>query len=157
MTPAIRAAEAAQVSFTVHPYEHSANAESYGQEAAEMLGVAPERMFKTLVAKVDGRHLVMVLVSVAARLDLKKLAAVAGGKRAEMADPVEAQRATGYILGGISPLAGRKKLPTFLDESVLGQETVYVSAGQRGLQMELSPHDLLGLTGDRTAALTAHG
>jgi Cys-tRNA(Pro)/Cys-tRNA(Cys) deacylase len=155
MTPAINAAEAAQIAFVLHPYEHSANAESFGHEAAEKLGVAPERMFKTLVAKVDGRHLVMVLVPVAARLDVKKLAAVVGGKRAELADPNEAQRATGYVIGGISPLGGRKKLPTFLDESVLGQATVFVSAGQRGLQMELSPHDLVRLTAGRTAALTA--
>jgi Cys-tRNA(Pro)/Cys-tRNA(Cys) deacylase len=155
MTPAIRAAEAAQLAFTLHPYEHSASAESYGQEAAEKLGVAPERMFKTLVAKVDGRHLVMVLVPVAARLDVKKLAAAAGGKRADMAEPAEAQRATGYVLGGISPLGGRKKLPTFLDASIGKHATVHVSAGQRGLQMELSPQDLIRLTGGKLAALTS--
>jgi Cys-tRNA(Pro)/Cys-tRNA(Cys) deacylase len=151
MTPAIRAAEKAEIRFVVHRYNHDPDAESFGLEAAERLGLPPERVFKTLVAQVDGQRLVMAVVPVAARLDLKKLAAVAGGKRAEMADPAAAERATGYVVGGISPLGGRKRLPTLLDSSALGYDAIYVSAGQRGLQMELAPQDLIRLTGATTA------
>lgn len=147
MTPAIRAAEKAQIPFTVHCYDHDPDADSFGLEAAEKLGLSPDRVFKTLIAQVDGQRLVMAVVPVAARLDLKKLAAVIGGKRAEMADPTVAARATGYVIGGISPLGGRKRLPTVLDSSALGYDTIYVSAGQRGLQMELAPPDLIRLTG----------
>jgi Cys-tRNA(Pro)/Cys-tRNA(Cys) deacylase len=157
MTPAIVAAQAARIPFTVHPYEHAADAESFGEEAAEKLGLSPERIFKTLIARVDGKQLVMTVIPVAGRLDLKKLAAHAGGKRAEMATPAEAQRATGYVIGGISPLGGRKKLPLFLDATASGQPTVFVSAGQRGLQMELSPDDLVRLTGAKVVDLRAPG
>src|SRR5947209_15434262 len=138
MTPAVRAAEAARISFSLHRYEHDPAADSFGLEAAEKLGVPPGRVFKTLVARIDGKQLVLAVVPVAGRLDLKRLAAAAGGKRAEMAEPAAAERATGYVLGGISPLGGRKRLPAFLDESVRAHETVLVSAGQRGLQVELS-------------------
>jgi Cys-tRNA(Pro)/Cys-tRNA(Cys) deacylase len=147
MTPAIRALETARVPFTLHRYEHDANADSFGMEAVEKLGLPAERVFKTLIAHVDGKALVMTIIPVAGRLDLKKLAAAAGGKKADMADPAAAERATGYVIGGISPLGGRRRLPTFLDSSALGHATIYVSAGQRGLQMELSPHDLVRLTG----------
>src|SRR5947208_1326681 len=115
MTPAVRAAQAARIPFTLHRYEHDPGADSFGLEAAEKLGVPPERVFKTLVAQVDGKRLVLAIVPVAARLDLKKLAAAAGGKKAQMAEPAAAERATSYVLGGISPLGGRKKLPLFLD------------------------------------------
>jgi Cys-tRNA(Pro)/Cys-tRNA(Cys) deacylase len=153
MTPAVRIAESAGVQFELHRYEHDPGAESFGLEAAEKLGVAPERVFKTLVAKVDAKQLVLAVVPSAARLDLKKLAAALGGKKADMADPAAAERATGYVVGGISPLGGRKKLPTILDESILTFATVYFSAGQRGLQIELAPADLVRLTGATTAAL----
>src|SRR4051794_8481252 len=153
MTPAVRAAEAAEVSFSLRRYEHDPRADSFGLEAAEKLGIPPERVFKTLVARVDARQLVLVVIPVAARLDLKKLADAAGGKRAEMADPAAAERATGYVLGGISPLGGRKKLPTLIDRSALLQTTLLVSAGQRGLQMELAPTDLVRLTAATTAEL----
>lgn len=153
MTPAIRAAESAQIEFSLHRYDHDPKADSFGLEAAEKLGVSPERVFKTLVAQVDGKQLVLCIIPVTARLDLKKLAAAFGGKRADLADPATAERATGYVVGGISPLAGRKKLPTLVDGSVTANETVLVSAGQRGLQIELSPADLLRLTGGRTADL----
>jgi Cys-tRNA(Pro)/Cys-tRNA(Cys) deacylase len=152
MTPAVRAAQATKIAFTLHRYEHDPSADSFGLEAAEKLNVPPERVFKTLVAQI-GKQLVLAVVPVAARLDLKKLAAAAGGKKAQMADPAAAERATGYVLGGISPLGGRKRLPAFLDESMQGQETVLVSAGQRGLQIELSPEDLRNLTGARAAGL----
>jgi Cys-tRNA(Pro)/Cys-tRNA(Cys) deacylase len=151
MTPAVRAAEAAGVEFTLHRYDHDPKADSFGLEAAEKLGVPPERVFKTLVAKVDGKQLVMAILPVADRLDLKKLAAAAGGKKAELAEPAAAERATGYVVGGISPLGGRKRLPTLLDASVARWETVLVSAGQRGLQIELAPQDLTRLT-EATAA-----
>lgn len=155
MTPAVRAAESAGVAFTLHRYEHASDANSFGMEAAEKLGVSPDRLFKTLIAQVDGKQLVMTLVPVAARLDLKRLAALLGGKKAEMASPVAAERATGYVVGGISPLGGRKKLPTYIDATLSAHATVFVSAGQRGLQMELSPQDLLGLTDGVSAELTA--
>jgi Cys-tRNA(Pro)/Cys-tRNA(Cys) deacylase len=154
MTPAVRAAESADISFTLHRYEHDENADAFGLEAAEKLGVAPERMFKTLIAQIDGKQLVMALVPVAARLDLKKFAHLLDGKKADLASPAAAERATGYVVGGISPLGGRKKLPVWIDAGISAHSTVFVSAGQRGLQMELSPQDLLRLTDATLAALT---
>jgi Cys-tRNA(Pro)/Cys-tRNA(Cys) deacylase len=153
MTPAVRVLESAGVAFTLHRYEHSPDADSFGLEAAEKLGVPPERLFKTLVARLDGKQLVLALVPAAARLDLKKLAAAAGVKKADLADPAAAERATGYVLGGISPLGGKRRLPAFVDTSIEGLESVFVSAGQRGLQLELAPADLLRLTSATTAAL----
>jgi Cys-tRNA(Pro)/Cys-tRNA(Cys) deacylase len=154
MTPAIRAAEAAGVVFTLHEYEHDPDADSFGLEAADKLGVPPERMFKTLIARLDGKELVMAIIPVADRLDLKKLAAATGAKKADMADPAAAERATGYVVGGISPLGGRRKLRTIIDASLPGQQRVFVSAGRRGLQMELAAPDLVRLTGATTAAIT---
>ncbi|MEU5755467.1 Cys-tRNA(Pro) deacylase [Streptomyces sp. NPDC047829] len=144
-TPATVALAAAGVAYTVHAYEHDPSHPSYGEEAAEAMGVAPERVFKTLVADVDGA-LTVAVVPVAGQLDLKALAAAVGGKRAAMADPALAERTTGYVRGGISPLGQRKRLPTVLDASASGHETVCVSAGRRGLEVELSPADLAGLT-----------
>jgi Cys-tRNA(Pro)/Cys-tRNA(Cys) deacylase len=154
MTPAIRAAEAAQIEFSLHRYEHDPKAESFGLEAAEKLGVSPQRVFKTLVAQVDGKQLIMAIIPVAERLDLKKLAARAGGKKAELADPIAAERATGYVVGGIGPLGGRKKLPTMLDASAQTFNTIFISAGQRGVQMELLREDLVRLTAATIADLT---
>jgi len=154
MTPAIRAAEAANIAFTLHRYDHDPRAESFGEEAAEKLGLPPERVFKTLVARVDGKELILAVVPVGGRLDLKKLAAAAGGKKADMADPTAAERTTGYVLGGISPIGGRKRLRLFLDDSALGHDTIFVSAGQRGLQMELLPSDLIRLTDGTTAVIS---
>jgi Cys-tRNA(Pro)/Cys-tRNA(Cys) deacylase len=155
MTPAIDAAEDAQVPFSLHRYEHDATADSFGLEAAAKLGVLPERVFKTLVARVDGKRLVLALLPVTSRLDLKRLAAVVGGRKAELADPAVAERATGYVVGGISPLGGRKKLPTLVDASAAQQDTIFVSAGQRGIQMELSPTDLVRVTSATVADLVA--
>jgi Cys-tRNA(Pro)/Cys-tRNA(Cys) deacylase len=146
MTPAVEAARAARVAFEIVEYEHDANAPAYGLEAAEKLGVPAERVFKTLIAKVDGKRLAVGIVPVSAQLDLKALAGALGGRRAEMADPAEAQRATGYVVGGISPLGQRRRQPTALDASALAHETIYVSAGRRGLDMELAPADLVRLT-----------
>ncbi|WP_327730177.1 Cys-tRNA(Pro) deacylase [Streptomyces sp. NBC_00487] len=144
-TPATVALSAAGVEFTVHAYEHDPAHPSYGEEAAEAMGVSPERVFKTLVADVDGA-LVVAVVPVAGSLDLKSLATAVGGKRAAMADPTLAERTTGYVRGGISPLGQRKKLRTVLDVSADAHDTICVSAGRRGLEVELSPQDLLKLT-----------
>src|SRR5262249_12401238 len=145
MTPAIRLLQREQVAFTQHPYEHDDDNSSFGEEAATKLGVDPVRMYKTLVCKADGA-LVMVLVPVSSRLDLKLLARPLGTKKAEMADPGVAERTTGYVVGGITPLGGRKALPVFIDESVSTHQTVFLSAGRRGLQLELAPADLVRLT-----------
>ena len=142
--------------FTLHAYEHDPAAPSYGLEAAAVLGVPPERVFKTLLAEVDGR-LTVAVVPVSGQLDLKALAAAAGGKRAEMADPKVAERVTGYVVGGISPLGGRKPLPTVVDATAEGFATMYVSAGRRGLDVELSAADLVRLTGATVAAIGRPG
>ncbi|MGI8336810.1 Cys-tRNA(Pro) deacylase [Actinomadura scrupuli] len=151
-TPATVAATRAGIEFTLHPYEADPDADSYGEAAADALGIPHEQIFKTLVAEVDGA-LTVAVVPVAATLDLKALAAAAGGKKAQMADPHTAERTTGYVLGGISPLGQRRRLPTVVDASASGLATLYVSAGRRGLQIELSPADLILLTGARTAAI----
>ncbi|MGQ4488769.1 Cys-tRNA(Pro) deacylase [Streptomyces sp. 372A] len=145
-TPATVALTAAGTAFTVHAYDHDPASPSYGEEAAQALGVSPDRVFKTLVADVDGR-LTVAVVPVAGSLDLKALAAAAGGKRATMADPAAAERTTGYVRGGISPLGQRKRLPTILDASARAHATICVSAGRRGLEVELAPEDLAALTG----------
>ncbi|MER7401265.1 Cys-tRNA(Pro) deacylase [Streptomyces sp. NPDC000070] len=144
-TPATVALTAAGVEFTVHSYDHDPSHPSYGEEAAEAMGVSPERVFKTLVADIDGA-LTVAVVPVAGQLDLKALAAAVGGKRATMADPTLAERTTGYVRGGISPLGQRKRLPTVLDASASAHTTICVSAGRRGLEVELAPEDLAKLT-----------
>ncbi|MFC4468162.1 Cys-tRNA(Pro) deacylase [Streptomyces xiangluensis] len=140
-TPATVALTAAGVAYTVHAYEHDPSHPSYGEEAAEAMNVSPDRVFKTLVAEVDG-ELTVAVVPVAGSLDLKALATAVGGKRATMADPAAAERTTGYVRGGISPLGQRKKLRTVLDASASAHHTICVSAGRRGLEVELSPNDL---------------
>jgi Cys-tRNA(Pro)/Cys-tRNA(Cys) deacylase len=149
MTPAVVAARRAGVEFALHEYEHDPQAESYGLEAAERLGVDPARVLKTLVVEQDG-SLAVAIVPVTAQLDLRAL-----GKRAALADRAAAERATGYVLGGISPLGQRRRLPAVLDESALAFATVYVSAGRRGLELELAPADLARLTGARVAAVAS--
>jgi Cys-tRNA(Pro)/Cys-tRNA(Cys) deacylase len=132
----------AGVAFVQRAYEHDPAAASYGLEAAAALGVEPARVFKTLLAEVDGR-LVVGIVPVDRQLDLKALAAAVGGKRAAMADPTVAERATGYVVGGISPVGQKRAHPTVLDASAEGHETILVSGGKRGLDLELAPADLL--------------
>jgi Cys-tRNA(Pro)/Cys-tRNA(Cys) deacylase len=139
-TPATKAARAARIAFAVHEYAHDPRAESYGREAAAALDLEPARVFKTLVVDLDGSFATCV-VPVDAALDLRAL-----GKRAAMADTGRAEKVTGYVAGGISPLAQRKRLPTFVDDSALAHDTIYVSAGRRGLEIELSPRDLVALT-----------
>ncbi|WP_182111571.1 MULTISPECIES: Cys-tRNA(Pro) deacylase [unclassified Actinotalea] len=145
-TPALVALAAAGVPHTAHPYEHDpASDVGYGLEAAQALGVEPERVFKTLMAEVDG-ELTVAVVPVTGRLDLKALAAAVGGKKAVMAEKPAAERATGYVVGGISPLGQRTAHPTVVDETVELFDTVFVSGGRRGLDVELAPADLVRLT-----------
>ena len=151
-TPATVALTRAGIGFTLRAYDHDPAAESYGLEAATALGVEPERVLKTLLVSVDG-NLVVGIVPVSGQLDLKAVASAVGGKRAEMADPKLAERTTGYVVGGISPVGQRKQLPTVLDESALGFDTVLVSGGKRGLDLELSPHDLVRVTAATVAPI----
>lgn len=151
-TPATALLTREDIPFTLHPYAHDPRAEAYGDEAAAALGIDAEQIFKTLIASVDGT-LACAVVPVAGRLDLKAFAAALGGKRAEMADPAAAARATGYVVGGISPIAQKGRLPVVLDETVDLFDTVFVSAGRRGLQVELRPSDLARVTSARTAAI----
>jgi Cys-tRNA(Pro)/Cys-tRNA(Cys) deacylase len=139
-TPATTAARKAGVEHRVHEYAHDPSAASYGMEAAEALGLDPARVFKTLVADLDGT-LTVCIVPVAHELDLRSL-----GKRARLADTAKAERTTGYVAGGISPLGQRRALPTLVDETALEHVTVFVSAGRRGLEIELAPGDLVALT-----------
>jgi Cys-tRNA(Pro)/Cys-tRNA(Cys) deacylase len=147
-TPAVAAAERAGIDFRIHEYEHDEAAESYGLEAVEKMGVDPACVFKTLVVSVDGR-LEVAVVPAGTQVDLRAL-----GKRAELADIRRAESATGYVAGGISPLGQRKRLPLHLDASALGHETIFVSAGRRGLEIELDPRDLALLTDARVAPIS---
>ncbi len=140
-TPAIATAERAGVVHSVHAYDHDPKAESYGLEAAERLGVDPGRVFKTLVVDLDG-SLEVVVLPVGSQLDLRAFS----GKRSRMAEARDVERSTGYVLGGVSPLGQRKPLPTTVDSSALAHDTVFVSAGRRGLELELDPRDLVRLT-----------
>jgi Cys-tRNA(Pro)/Cys-tRNA(Cys) deacylase len=151
-TTATVALERARIPFTVHEYPHDPRHESYGQEAAQALGVPAERIFKTLIAAVDGA-LVAGVVPVGGQLDLKALAAAAGGKKAAMADVTAAERATGYVAGGISPVGLRKRLPVVLDASALAHRTVFCSGGRRGLEIELDPADLVRAAGATVASI----
>jgi Cys-tRNA(Pro)/Cys-tRNA(Cys) deacylase len=140
------------IEHAVHRYEHDPRHPSFGQEASEALGVPPERVFKTLVADVDGK-LTVAVVPVAGTLDLKALAASVGGKKAAMADAPTAERATGYVTGGITSLGLRKPLPVVVDASAMEHGTVFCSAGQRGLEIELAPADLVAAAGATVAAI----
>lgn len=145
-TPALVALTRANVAHTVHTYAHDAATDvGYGMEAAITLGLAPEQVFKTLLADVDGT-LTVAVVPVTTTLDLKALAAAVGGKRAAMARPADAERATGYVVGGISPLGQKVAHPTVVDETAELYDTVYVSGGRRGLDVGLAPADLIALT-----------
>lgn len=155
MTPAINCAKHAGIAFQIHEYLHDAAASSFGREASEKLGVEAERVFKTLVVKLDGNRLAVGIVPVNGQLGLKQIAKAAGAKKAAMAAPEEVERTTGYVLGGVSPLGQRKRLPTFIDATAETFSTILVSAGRRGLEIELSPHDLALLSQGRFAALAA--
>jgi len=140
------------ISHVVHRYEHDPRHTSYGQEASEALGVPPDRVFKTLIADVDGQ-LTVAVVPVAGSLDLKALASAVGGKKAAMADSAQAEKASGYVTGGIAPIGLRRRLPVVVDETALHHATVFCSAGQRGLEIELAPADLVTAAGAHTAPI----
>lgn len=151
-TPATVALTAAGIPFTAHPYEHDPANTNFGLEAAEALQLDPEQVFKTLLADVDG-SLVVGIVPVTGKLDLKALASAVGGKRAEMADSKLAERRTGYVVGGISPIGQKNRHATVLDETAELYDTVFVSGGRRGLDIELAPADLIRATGAIVAAI----
>ncbi|WP_027854498.1 Cys-tRNA(Pro) deacylase [Marinobacterium litorale] len=156
MTPAIKALERKKVSFSIHEYEHDPAAPAYGLEAAEKLGFPAEQVFKTLLVALEGdnRRLAVAIIPVAEMLDLKAVAAALSVKKVAMAQPADAERITGYIVGGISPLGQKKRLPTLLHSSAEPQETILISGGRRGLDLELAPTALCELTGAHYAQLT---
>lgn len=151
-TPATVALARAGVAFTPHSYRHDPATTGFGLEASALLGVEPERVFKTLVAHADD-ELVVGIVPVSGQLDLGALAAVVGAKRARMAEASVAERRTGYVIGGISPIGQKRALTTVLDDSAELFETIFVSGGRRGFDIELSPNDLLAVTGGTLAAI----
>ena len=151
-TPATALLARLGIAHSVHVYDHDPRRGAYGQEASDALGVSPGRVFKTLVADVDGA-LTVGVVPVAGQLDLKALAAAVGGKKAAMADVAAAERATGYVAGGISPLGQRRRLPVVIDSSALEFATVFCSAGRRRLEIELAPADLVRAAGARVAVI----
>ena len=151
-TPATVALTAAGIPFEAHAYEHDPANTNFGLEAADALGLEPDRVFKTLLADVDGR-LVVGIVPVTGKLDLKALATAVGGKRADMADPKLAERRTGYVVGGISPIGQKYAHPTVLDETAELYDTVFISGGRRGLDLELAPADLIRVTAAIVAAI----
>jgi Cys-tRNA(Pro)/Cys-tRNA(Cys) deacylase len=146
MTPAIVTLEAAGVPFTLHEYDRGDSLHDFGREAADALGLDHDRVFKTLVVTADGGEAVAI-VPVSCKLALKAVGAALGAKRVEMCDPTRAQRVTGYVVGGISPFGQKKALPTVIDETCELYDTVYVSGGKRGLDVEVSPGDLVAITG----------
>ncbi len=151
-TPATVALTAAGIEFTAHAYDHDPANTNFGLEAASALGLDPEQVFKTLLADVDG-SLVVGIVPVTGKLDLKALAAAVGGKKAEMADPKLAERRTGYVVGGISPIGQKMQHATVIDETAELFDTVFVSGGRRGLDLELAPRDLASITNATFAAI----
>ena len=145
MTPATRVAKKAGIQFKIHEYQHDANASSYGEEAAALLNVNPSQVFKTLLVSTTDKQLAVAIVPVNKKLNLKVIAKALGAKKISMADPTEAEKATGYVLGGISPLGQKKRLAFVIDHSINDFDTVFVSGGRRGLEIELNPTDLIKL------------
>lgn len=154
-TPATAALARAGVPFTIHEYAHEPGVTGYGEEAIAALSVSLDRIYKTLIVRVDGALLVVAVLPVGGQLSMKAIAAATGGKRAELAAAADAERSTGYVLGGISPLGQRKRLSTVVDASLLDHLTIYCSAGRRGMQVELAPAALIGLTGASVALIVA--
>ncbi|WP_310439754.1 Cys-tRNA(Pro) deacylase [Sulfuricurvum sp.] len=155
MTPAVNIAKKAKIDYILHSYTHDPASASYGEEASEKLGISSDRVFKTLVAQIDSRELVVAVIPVSSMLSMKQIAKASGGKKAEMAKGVDVERSSGYILGGVSPLGQKKRLRTFIDSSAANFATIYVSAGRRGLEIELSPNDLVKITDGEMVALCA--
>lgn len=155
MTPGVRAAEQAGIEFTLHEYSHDAKSASYGEEAADKLGLPSAQVFKTLVIELDSGQLAVAILPVSAQLSLKQTAKTLKAKKASLAEPAAVQRSTGYVLGGVSPLGQKKPLPTLLDQSAADWPEIYISAGRRGLEIALAPDDLLRLTRGKLQALQA--
>lgn len=155
MTPAIKQPQKHKVPHTLHGYDHDQSAESYGLEAAQKLGLAPEQVFKTLVVRTNDNTFVVGIVPVSNTLNLKAIASVVGSKKATMADKTQVQSMSGYVIGGVSPLGQKKRLKTVIDNSAFDHKTIYVSAGKRGLDVELSPADLKALCNATCATITA--
>lgn len=153
MTPAVKQLEKAGIAFTLAEYAHDARSPAYGEEAARALALSTDEVFKTLLARLDDGRLAVAIVPVSHQLDLKALARAANARKARMADADEAQRATGYVVGGISPLGQKRRLATFLDASADALATIHVSGGRRGLEICLAPDALLKLTGGRLASI----
>ncbi|MCG8610390.1 MAG: Cys-tRNA(Pro) deacylase [Pseudomonadales bacterium] len=153
MTPAITLLKKQKITCTIHEYQHDPQTPSYGLEAAEKLGIEPDRFFKTLIATLNTGDLVVAILPVTSQLNLKALAKLAGAKKAEMADTQKAQSTTGYLVGGISPIGQKRRLATYLDRSAEQSSTIFVSAGKRGLEVELSPSDLINVTQAQTGLL----
>lgn len=153
MTPAVKQLKRSGIAFTLAEYHHDPRSPAYGEEAARELGLSVDEVFKTLLAKLDDGGLAVAIVPVSCQLDLKALARAAGARKARMADTDEAQRATGYVVGGISPLGQKRRLPTFLDASAESLATLHVSGGRRGLEICLAPDALLKLTGGHLAPI----
>ncbi len=153
MTPGINVVKKSRIKHTVHEYAHDPSSESFGSEAAEKLGVPEARVFKTLVVSLDGRELAVGVVPVSSMLSMKRIAKAAGAKKAVMADKADVERSTGYVLGGVSPLGQKKRLKTIIDSSARTFSTIYVSAGRRGLEIEVDPEDLRKLVGGTFAEI----
>ncbi len=154
MTPAINQAKKNKIVHTVHEYSHDESSESYGLEAAEKMGVPEERVFKTLVVTLDNKELAVGIIPVSSMLSMKLISKAAGAKKAAMADKSDVERSTGYVLGGVSPLGQKKRLKTIIDLSAKHYSTIYVSAGRRGLEIELGPDDLVKLTNGALAEIS---
>lgn len=153
MTPAINVAKKAGIKFKVHEYSHDSTVDSYGVEAAEKIGVSVHQVFKTLVVRLDDKNFVVGLVPVSAMLNMKSIAKATGAKKAVMADKHDVQRLTGYVLGGVSPLGQKKRLQTLIDISAESLSSIFVSAGRRGLEIELKTDDLKSLTNGKFAKI----
>jgi Cys-tRNA(Pro)/Cys-tRNA(Cys) deacylase len=153
MTPGINVAKQRKITHIVHEYLHNPSSESYGLEASEKLGVAEARVFKTLVVNLDNKELAVGVIPVSSMLSMKLIAKAAGAKKAAMAAQADVERSTGYVLGGVSPLGQKKRLKTIIDSSANAFSTIYVSAGRRGLEIELSPEDLTKLVNGKLAEI----
>ncbi|MDO6693435.1 Cys-tRNA(Pro) deacylase [Aliiglaciecola sp. 3_MG-2023] len=156
MTPAINLAKKRKIQFTVHQYQHDADAKSFGLEAAEKLGLDEEQVFKTLVVEFDGKELAVAILPVNTSLNMKLMAKALGAKKAQMANKADVERTTGYVLGGVSPLGQKKRLKTIIDGNAQKFPTIFVSAGRRGLEIELAADDMISLLGAKYAQISQH-